>query len=78
MIYRIRLLIAVLLVEAGLGYLWWSMLQPGVAGGNRMLVEGAPARIGEIMGSVMGGVLGLAFLLYFVARANDRRRVARR
>jgi len=76
MIYRIRLLAAILLVEIGLGITWWNLMQPAV-GGSAMPAEKA-ARIGEIMGGAMGAVLGFAVLLYFVTRANDRRRSATR
>jgi hypothetical protein len=76
MIYRIRLLAAILLVEIGLGITWWNLMQPAV-GGPAVAAEKA-ARIGEIMGGAMGAVLGVAVLLYFVARANDRRRSASR
>ncbi len=76
MMYRIRLLTAVLLVEIGLAFSWWHMMQP-VPGARPMSAERA-AKLGEIMGSAMGAVLGLAFLLYFVARANDRRAASRR
>ena len=77
MIYRIRLLATILLLEIGLAITWWKLMQPSSIGGRGMPVERAVA-LGEIMGTVMGAVLGLAFLLYFVARANDRRRAASR
>jgi hypothetical protein len=76
MIYRIRLLIAVLLVEIGLGITWYNMMQPSP--GSAPLSVDRSAKLGEIMGGAMGAVLGFAILLYFVARANDRRRAASR
>jgi hypothetical protein len=76
MIYRIRLLVVVVLVEVGLAMSWWNMMHPGP--GTGALSAERAAKLGEIMGGAMGAVLGLAFLLYFVARANDRRRAASR
>jgi hypothetical protein len=77
MIYRIRLLAAILVVEIGLGILWWNLMQPATRGASPISAERA-ARLGEIMGTAMGAIFGFACLLYFVARANDRRRTASR
>lgn len=76
MIYRIRLLITVLLVEIGLGVTWWNMMQPSI--GSKSMSASRAEVLGQIMGGAMGAVLGFSVLLYFIARANDRRRAASR
>jgi hypothetical protein len=74
---KIRLLIAIVLVEGGLAGLWWYMLQPDPATGRTNFINAdGPAQVSQTMGTAMGVVLGFAVFLYFIASAADRRRAA--
>ena len=68
---RKRTLIAVVVLELLLAGLWYylhmeAITQPG-------WTKDAPEVIGRTMGTVMGALLGLAPLLYLMARRNDLR-----
>ena len=70
----VRMLIAIVLVEGALAYLWWYLLQPDETGRTNFVNADGPAQVGQIMGTAMGAVLGFAIFLYFVASAADRKR----
>ena len=70
---KLRLVLAMLLVEACLGGLWWYMAGYGMANPDRVSPDFQQV-IGQTMGGAMGALLGFGVLLFFIAARNDRRR----
>jgi hypothetical protein len=66
---RKRTLIAVVVVELGLGLLWYYLHMEAVSQAG--WAPDVPERIGRVMGGAMGILLGLTPLLYLMARRND-------
>ena len=67
-----RTILALLLLELFLAGLWYYLAGAPGAGPDTARV------LGETMGTAMGVVLGLAPLLYLLARSNDRKAAAKR
>lgn len=73
MSYKARVLMIVVLVEAGLAGIWWYLARYGMANPGRVTTE-FQAVVGQTMGMAMGGFLGLSVTLFFVAARNDRKK----
>jgi len=66
---RVIIMVIVLEVLLGLGWIWLSSVAASGGSSN----PDAPRVIGQVMGAAMGVVLGISPLLYLFARNNDRR-----
>lgn len=73
MSYKARVLMIVVLIEAGLAGIWWYLARYGMAHPGRVTTE-FQAVVGQTMGMAMGGFLGLSVILFFVAARNDRKK----
>jgi hypothetical protein len=69
---KARLIVAAVVIEAGLAVLWWQMARFGAENPDRVAPE-FQQTIGQTMGTAMGGLLGLCVILFFVAARNDRK-----
>ena len=68
---RRRTLIGIVFIELLLAGLWYYLHMQAVTSGT--WTADSPERIGRVMGTAMGAILGLAPLLYLLARRNDLR-----
>lgn len=68
---KARLILVMVIVEAGLAGLWWYLAHYGMANPDRVTSD-FQAVLGQTMGMAMGGLLGVGFILFFVAARNDR------
>ena len=73
MSYKARVLIAVVVIEAGLAGIWWYLARYGMANPDRVTADFQQV-VGQTMGMAMGGFLGLSLILFFVAARNDRKK----
>lgn len=71
MSYRMRTVIAVVLVEVALAGFWYWLMLPDLQGRTHFTTADAPREIGRTMGMVMGIVAGLFPVLYLIARKRD-------
>ena len=69
---KMRLVLALVILEAALAGLWWYLARFGAANPDRVTAD-FQQTLGQTMGMAMGGLLGLGLLLFFVAARNDRK-----
>ncbi|MFB9978423.1 hypothetical protein ACFSQQ_17815 [Mesorhizobium kowhaii] len=69
---KVRLILAMVIIEAVLAGIWWYLARFGIANPDRVTAD-FQAVVGQTMGMAMGGLLGLGFILFFVAARNDRK-----
>ncbi|MER9939860.1 MULTISPECIES: hypothetical protein [unclassified Mesorhizobium] len=68
---KARLVLAMVIIEAGLAGIWWYLARFGMANPDRVTAD-FQAVVGQTMGMAMGGLLGIGFILFLVAARNDR------
>jgi hypothetical protein len=78
MSYRLRTVIAIVVIELLLAGLWVWLLLPDEMGRYNWSTPDGPVRVSEAMGAVMGVILGVSPVLLFMAWRNDKARKARR
>ncbi|RWN30279.1 MAG: hypothetical protein EOR97_18120 [Mesorhizobium sp.] len=66
-----RLVLAMVIIEAGLAGIWRYLVRFGMANPDRVTAD-FQAVLGQTMGMAMGGLLGIGFILFLVAARNDR------
>ncbi|RWN10161.1 MAG: hypothetical protein EOR94_29030 [Mesorhizobium sp.] len=66
-----RLVLAMVIIEAGLAGIWRYLARFGMANPDRVTAD-FQAVLGQTMGMAMGGLLGIGFILFLVAARNDR------
>ncbi len=69
---KARLILVMVIIEAGLAGLWWYLARYGMANPDRVTSD-FQAVLGQTLGMAMGGLLGFGFILFFVAARNDRK-----
>jgi hypothetical protein len=74
---KTRVLIAVVVVEAGLAGLWWYLARFGLTHPDRV-APGFQRVLGQTLGAAIGGFLGLSLLLFLMAARNDRKAMQKR
>jgi hypothetical protein len=72
MSYKARVLIIVVIVEAGLAGLWWYLARYGMDNPDRVAADFQTV-VGQTLGMAMGGFLGLSVILFLIAARNDRK-----
>ncbi len=72
MSYKARVLVIVVIVEAGLAGLWWYLARYGMANPDRVTSD-FQVVVGQTLGMAMGGFLGLSLILFLIAARNDRK-----
>ncbi|AMY01025.1 hypothetical protein AB0V79_00455 [Mesorhizobium ciceri] len=68
---KVRLILAMVVIEAFLAGIWWYLARFGMANPDRVTAD-FQAVVGQTMGMAMGGLLGIGFILFLVAARNDR------
>lgn len=71
---KVRVILAIVILEALLAGIWWYLARFGMANPDRVTPD-FQAVVGQTMGMAMGGLLGLGVVLFFVAARNDRKGV---
>lgn len=69
---KARLILVMVIIEAGLAGLWWYLARYGMTNPDRVTSD-FQAVLGQTMGMAMGGLLGVGIMLFFVAARNDRK-----
>ncbi|WP_029935596.1 hypothetical protein [Sphingomonas sp. UNC305MFCol5.2] len=69
---KARLILVMVIIEAGLAGLWWYLARYGMTNPGRVTPD-FQAVLGQTMGMAMGGLLGVGIMLFFIAARNDRK-----
>ena len=69
---KVRLILAMVIIEGALAGIWWYLARYGMANPDRVTAD-FQGVVGQTMGMAMGGLLGLGLILFVVAARNDRK-----
>lgn len=69
---KVRLILAMVIIEGALAGLWWYLARYGMANPDRVTGDFQTV-VGQTMGTAMGGLLGLGLILFVAAARSDRK-----